>query len=184
MHHHPPDGSRPSPHSEESTSTHLDKRTQVQTLNFREGRHSYHVELSGADTATIVVRGRTAWLMFDVIHLWAARDDKFLARLRILHERAAELAAPAHERHVCHIAPTMPRRSTTSARPVQAIVDARRREVEAVFAGDRVEYHEYPGTSSLVISNMHWQGTHRLSLTLGGRDIAGMHRSTSISQIV
>ena len=191
LEHHPPERGQPArdealEESREPTRTQLDHRTKVQVLHFSGDHtrpHIYWAALAGAYTATVVLRERTAWIMFDVIHLHRDRDDKFLAKMRTLHERASAFpgAATAGEgrcRHVYHIEPTCPAHITL----IRDIVDARHREVASVFADSRVHYKEYPGTARLEVSNVGWAMRHSLSLKLNGLEL-GRSMGGSLSRL-
>ena len=192
--HHPPS---PRGHAAEHaggevTTSLINKARQIQQLTFRrDHRHRYLVELSLADTATVVLRGTTAWLMFDVIH-WhrdAQREARFLLKLRELRDRAGALEAC---RRGFHIEPRW--RASNEDLPahaaIQAIVDNRRREVRDTFGaeregGDEIVFRQYPARSTLEIDNVDWEARERLSLKLDGREVVGggMHASFSRSRL-
>ena len=173
--HHPPAGHRPL----ERTRSEVDRRLKVQTLNFLHGAHEYHWHMSGADTATVVMQGRKAWLMFDVIHLITDRDDKFINKMRKMAETIGESASPRHRRHVFHVEPTC---GAPGAGTVRDVIRARREEVRAVFR-QHIDSIVYPNDSAMAISNHDFAGLGRLRLKLGDREISQMHPSQSRSAL-
>ena len=179
------------------TTTRLGKALEVQRLTFPRGRgrhrqrHRYLAELGPADTATVVLRGDAAWLVFDTIHYHRdpAREERFRHKLRGLRGRAG-----AGGRRVFHIEPRW--RESTEDLPahaaIQAIVDARRREVLAAFGpahgrapGDELVFRKYPAHARLAVDNLEWEHRERLALRLDGREVVGgaLPASMSVSHL-
>ena len=190
--HHPPEEAGTSRGGLRRTESDLERATKVQTLHFPElprreqphghtdakRHHTFRFNLPGTDTATLVLGGRTAWVVVDVLHLREERDAKFLDKLRTLHTVSTTGGASSEgSRRVYHIEP-----AGMDAAVLERILGQRRREVQRAF-GDRVQFHQYRKEKVLTVDDRDWAMTHSLTVKLNGMRLHGESMSTSFSRL-